>query len=110
MSNRDYMAISNLWNTWLFAYIWPGPVGYKPPSAFNSSQETSSSSTALTFLCHSNCSNEMLHGEQPSTDKTAIVPIWMLKLNKKIQKHSLLKVECLSSGYFVFFFLKLFCK
>lgn len=84
MSKRDYMEIWILFNAWLFAYIWPRPVSYKLPRIFNGSQENSSFDfITLAFLNHFNCSNEMLHSEQPSTNNTAILPIWMGKPNKK---------------------------
>lgn len=44
----------------------------------------------------------MLPSEQPSTNNTAILPIWMWKSNKKkIERDSLLKTEFLSGGHFV---------
>lgn len=46
----------------------------------------------------------MLHSEQPSTNNAAILPIWMWKPNKKIERYSLLKTEFLSGGHFVFNF------
>jgi hypothetical protein len=73
-----------LFNAWLFAYIWPGPVAYKLPRIFDGSQENSRFDfITLAFLNHFNCSNEMLPSEQPSTNNTAILPIWMGKPNKK---------------------------
>ena len=65
--------LKKFFNAWLFAYIWPRPVWQNLPSILNGSQETPSfSSTAMTFLYHFNCSNKMLHGEQPSIDKPVI--------------------------------------
>lgn len=43
----------------------------------------------------------MLPSEQPSTNNTAILPIWMWKSNKKIERYLLLKTEFLSGGHFV---------
>lgn len=58
MSKRDYMEIWNLFNAWLFAYIWPRPVSCKLPRIFNGSQGNPSFDfITLAFLNHFNCSN-----------------------------------------------------
>ena len=65
--------LKKLFNAWLFAYIWPRPVGHNLPSILNGSQGTPSvGSTAMTFLYHFNCSNKMPHDAQPSSDKPVI--------------------------------------
>lgn len=73
MSKRDYVEIGGLFNAWLFACIWLRPVWHKLPSILNGSQESPGfGSAATTSLSHVNCSDQMLHRAQPSTDKPVI--------------------------------------